>query len=244
MGGGGSKDLNINHSKEKNKLTINITEESPEKAVEPIFDKRAVDNTTPYTDSVLKSFQNNSMVQLIVRLKDKSQLGIKGTKEEKRELLRQRDEWFKENTQEFLSNLSDDNIHILSNISDGFVAMVTKEGFDELVNNRQVMSVNLDIIGSISLDDSTPLINSDEVWSLGYTGSGIKVCVIDSGVNASHPDLTGKINSEYCYCDITNLGGGGCCLDLTDEDANARDDMGHGTHVVGIISSQDSTFKG
>src|SRR3989338_563395 len=197
-----------------------------------------------FDPSILKVFTNQTWVRISIRLVDNSHIIINGTKEEKRELLRQRDEWFKENTQEFLSNLSDDNIHILSNISDGFVAMVTKEGFDELVNNRQVMSVNLDIIGSISLDDSTPLINSDEVWSLGYTGSGIKVCVIDSGVNASHPDLTGKINSEYCYCDITNLGGGGCCLDLTDEDANARDDMGHGTHVVGIISSQDSTFKG
>ncbi|MBN2053216.1 S8 family serine peptidase, partial [Candidatus Woesearchaeota archaeon] len=125
-----------------------------------------------------------------------------------------------------------------------FTADVTEEGFNELIKNEKVSEIYLDITGHVSLDDSVPLINADDVWSLNYTGDGATICIIDSGVNAAHPDLNGKIQDEYCYCSYTDLGNGGCCPDTTDEDDDAEDDLGHGTHVSGIIASQDSTYKG
>lgn len=55
------------------------------------------------------------------------------------------------------------------------------------------------------------------------------------------PIYWGGVVSEYCYCDKLF---GGCCPDGTNEDNNASDDNGHGTHVAGIIASQDSLYKG
>ncbi|MCK5043889.1 S8 family serine peptidase, partial [Candidatus Pacearchaeota archaeon] len=89
------------------------------------------------------------------------------------------------------------------------------------------------------LDESALLINATYAWNtLGFTGQGIKVCVIDTGVDTDHPDLSGTIVDEYCYCSNN------CCPDNTGEDDSAEDDNGHGTHVIGTIVSQDSTYKG
>ena|SRR3989338_5103230 len=107
-----------------------------------------------FDPSILKVFTNQTWVRISIRLVDNSHIIINGTKEEKRELLRQRDEWFKENTQEFLSNLSDDNIHILSNISDGFVAMVTKEGFDSFLNYSVIGEIHIDAKGTTVVNDA------------------------------------------------------------------------------------------
>jgi subtilisin family serine protease len=54
------------------------------------------------------------------------------------------------------------------------------------------------------------------------TGAGAVVAVIDTGVDASHPDLDGRV-----------LPG----MDLVDDDADAADGNGHGTLVAGIIAA-------
>lgn len=56
------------------------------------------------------------------------------------------------------------------------------------------------------------------LWQRGITGAGGVAAVIDSGVDADHPDLAGRI-ADY--------------IDLTGE--GRQDDLGHGTHVAGTI---------
>lgn len=58
-----------------------------------------------------------------------------------------------------------------------------------------------------------------------YTGKGIKVGVIDTGINKNHPDL--KIAGGVSFIEGTN----------TYDDPN-----GHGTHVAGIIAAQDNSI--
>ena len=62
-----------------------------------------------------------------------------------------------------------------------------------------------------------------------YTGAGVVVAVIDSGVDYTHPDLA----TGY-------LGG----YDFVNEDADPMDDNGHGTHVAGIVAGNGAAFKG
>jgi subtilisin family serine protease len=80
----------------------------------------------------------------------------------------------------------------------------------------------------MALDTSRPLIQADQVQALGFTGAGITVAVMDTGVDAAHPALAGIVGAQQ---------------DMTGTAVN-RDDVGHGTHCAGIIASQDATFVG
>lgn len=75
-------------------------------------------------------------------------------------------------------------------------------------------------------------INSDDVWTLGYTGSGVTVAVLDTGIDTDHPELFDSIDSI--------AGGKGFGY------ATYEDDHGHGTHVSGIITANgvDANAKG
>ncbi|MEU6715414.1 type VII secretion-associated serine protease mycosin [Nonomuraea sp. NPDC046802] len=66
----------------------------------------------------------------------------------------------------------------------------------------------------------------ERVWRL-TKGEGVSVAVVDSGVDATHPQLTGVVTRQ---------------IDLTGTDA--RDCVGHGTAVAGIIAGRDLTSRG
>ena len=73
-------------------------------------------------------------------------------------------------------------------------------------------------------------VNADDVWALGYTGTGVLVGLIDTGVKYTHTDLANNMwngGSEY-----PNHG-----YDFHNNDNNPVDDNGHGTHCAGTISS-------
>src|SRR5260370_1074110 len=75
---------------------------------------------------------------------------------------------------------------------------------------------------------------------LGYTGAGIGVAVIDSGISTWHDDLQNTTSTVYPYgnqrvtqfVDFVN----GCTLPY--------DDNGHGSHVAGIILGNGSASNG
>ncbi|MBR4147884.1 MAG: S8 family peptidase [Bacteroidales bacterium] len=71
-------------------------------------------------------------------------------------------------------------------------------------------------------------VNAPEVWAQGYTGAGILIALIDTGVRLDHADLEGRLwdgGSEY-----PNHG-----YDFYYHDNDPSDDRGHGTHVAGTI---------
>lgn len=100
------------------------------------------------------------------------------------------------------------------------------------------------------------LINSPEVWTQGFTGEGVTVAVIDTGVDLNHPDLATNIWSNEDeipgngidddangYIDDShgwNFGEGQYNADVSP----ATDDpaQGHGTHVSGIIAASNNDF--
>jgi subtilisin family serine protease len=72
-------------------------------------------------------------------------------------------------------------------------------------------------------------VQAPQVWAEGYDGSGILVCIIDSGLYTGHEDLQG----------VNILGG---YPDAGGEMQWNRDYFGHGTHVAGTIAAMDNDF--
>ncbi|MCP3857643.1 MAG: S8 family serine peptidase, partial [Actinomycetia bacterium] len=74
---------------------------------------------------------------------------------------------------------------------------------------------------------SLDLYDLEALWSAaGTTGSGVVVAVIDSGVDATHPDLAGRVDAGWDF--------------ITDQPwpaGSSVDGCGHGTHVAGTIAA-------
>ncbi|MBE8518930.1 S8 family serine peptidase [Amycolatopsis sp. H6(2020)] len=92
-----------------------------------------------------------------------------------------------------------------------------------------VGKVWLDGLATPALDVSVPQIGGPAAWQAGYTGRGVTVGVLDTGVAADHPDLAGKVVEAR---------------DFTGTRPDAGDDLGHGTHVAGIIAGTGAASGG
>jgi serine protease AprX len=68
--------------------------------------------------------------------------------------------------------------------------------------------------------------------ALGYTGAGVGVAVIDSGIATWHDDLTNTTSTQYPYGDQRVS----AFVDFVNGRQTPYDDDGHGTHVAGIIA--------
>ena len=92
-----------------------------------------------------------------------------------------------------------------------------------------ITKVWLDARATPLLDESGPLIGAPEAWAGGLTGLGVTVAVLDTGIRADHPDLAGKVAEA---------------VDFTATTPDAADNVGHGTHVAGIIAGSGAASDG
>ncbi|MFI5734335.1 S8 family peptidase [Kribbella sp. NPDC051587] len=93
---------------------------------------------------------------------------------------------------------------------------------------RSVAKVWLDRKVTASLDQSVPMIGAPQAWAAGYTGKGVKVAVLDTGIDPNHPDLKGRVTASKNFT----------------PDPDIVDGFGHGTHVASIITGSGAASGG
>lgn len=133
-------------------------------------------------------------------------------------------------TSHWLSNAisckaSRDVIYLLSRHND--IALI---GYDEM-KYMVYDNVTEDVVEDnrdFDMTDNITMVNADKVWNMGYTGKGVVVAVLDSGVNYNHIDLADHLwdgGSQY-----PNHG-----YNIIGNNNDPMDNFGHGTHCAGTV---------
>ncbi|MEU2024518.1 S8 family serine peptidase [Streptomyces sp. NPDC016469] len=86
----------------------------------------------------------------------------------------------------------------------------------------------LDGRAEAALKDSVPQINAPQAWAEGYDGKGIKVAVLDTGIDEDHPDVKDRILETKSF--------------VPGEEVD--DKNGHGTHVASTIAGSGAASDG
>ncbi|MFC8796089.1 S8 family serine peptidase [Promicromonospora sp. NPDC057138] len=131
-------------------------------------------------------------------------------------------------------------------VEDGTLALA-----DKLAKSGEVQriseTVQLDLVepvkrvpvsdkGTQSVEWGLDFINAPEVWDMGYTGEGITVSNIDTGVQYDHPALADKYRGMQADGTVVND------YNWQDTSGSAEapfDDNGHGTHTMGTMVGDD-----
>ncbi|MEW5807447.1 MAG: S8 family peptidase, partial [Acidobacteriota bacterium] len=115
----------------------------------------------------------------------------------------------------------------------GIAASLSLKEIEELQSDSRIRSISPDRIIRGSMDIADPASGANLVYSnLGYTGKGVTVALIDSGLQ---PGSSIQPDRILAYMDMIN-----------ESSVSPGDEFGHGTHIAGIIggSNRTETYHG
>lgn len=112
-----------------------------------------------------------------------------------------------------------------------FAVSVPEQALNGLRNNPNIEYIEADaprhLMGE-TVPYGIPKVQAPQAVSVGADGTGIKVCIIDSGIHASHEDLATIAKTGYA----------------SSGQSWSSDSCGHGTHVAGTIAAIGNNAKG
>jgi subtilisin family serine protease len=115
-----------------------------------------------------------------------------------------------------------------------------------LASAPDVVAIAADRIHYPSLATSVPRVGGDVAAAAGFDGAGTAIAVLDTGIDAAHPFLGGRVTAEACFsagsdCPngaTTQLGAGAAAP------CTYGTQCWHGTHVAGIAAGAGPTLNG
>jgi len=115
------------------------------------------------------------------------------------------------------------------------IAAITVISFGSLAGNSKLRQAAKEALSNSSLKNwgignarAASHVDALEAWKIEKGSKSVLVAVIDTGIDANHPDLKTNV-----YRDQNNNYG----FDFVKNAANPVDEHGHGTHVAGIIGA-------
>jgi subtilisin len=109
-------------------------------------------------------------------------------------------------------------------------ASIPEAAITGLLHNPHVTRIELDrkvYAIDAELDDAWGVkrIGAGLVHDVGNRGTGVRIAIIDTGIDYTHPDLDANYKGGY---------------DFFNNDSDPKDDHGHGTHVAGSVAAEDN----
>lgn len=119
------------------------------------------------------------------------------------------------------------NLELINSYS----AKLSVNSLQEIVQERNIVKIYLDREVRALLDQAIPSVKANLVWDQAYTGQGITIAVLDTGVQ-NHPDFTQPYNRIIAFQDFVK------------NKKKPYDDNGHGTHCAGAALGNGYASEG
>jgi len=126
-------------------------------------------------------------------------------------------------------------VHASFDLVPAVAAELPPEAMKKLRGRPEIESIEEDVV-LYAIGQTKPWgvdrIDADLAWPTGNTGKGIKVAILDTGIDYDHPDL--KLAGGVNYA--------GTSRDGYTSPSYWNDNYGHGTHVAGIVAARNNTI--
>lgn len=205
---------------------------------------------TEISSDLQAKIANNGASKVIITFKDKTNRGKLKFKGSAAEVKRTLSANYKASSAKiktlFKSNSKQGGGQVVADLpyANAMVANVSNATLRDLANNPEIAQITLDrtIMFEETPANSDINMNASEDWTYGLkkvgvdkvraaynlTGKGIRVGVLDTGIDADHADLKGKVVAWK---------------DWAGSSATPKDAHGHGTHCAGTIAGGDASGK-
>ncbi|MHA1974815.1 MAG: S8 family peptidase, partial [Candidatus Hodarchaeales archaeon] len=152
-----------------------------------------------------------------------------------------------------VNELKPKNIHFYENLQGmGYVSLTEEQAsrlkleqpniFSHILKSEveQVLPKENELLEGSTIDQSSymspaEIIETSNLWNQEIVGSGVRIAIIDSGIDDTHSDLRNRISYQESF--VKEIYG-------FSYDEGYSDEHGHGTHVAGIAAGSSSSYPG